>query len=220
MKTFSLIFLITVALGGCVFAAELLRGEYAELHDCELYTGGCTASAQATQDGRSVLRVWNFEAGSGELSGLTVAVLEIADGSLAMPGTTAKSAVAYLPEGASAAQGEALLFWLKDNDVRVTRSLIKPIEYSRDGAVISFAAGDGIGFSTREIEHCDAGSCGEQLWYSPRGKTGDFTVLVNEVSHVKEPALQLLWKDHSSKSVFFGRFGTSDPATFTLAVLR
>ena len=197
--------------------AEIPHGEYLELHACDLFTGGCTASAQITLGGRSLVRVWNFEA--GDLAGLTVVVLETAGENLSLPGSSAESTMVYLPEQASGAQRDALLLWLKGNEVAVTGFRVVPVSYWRDGPVVSVRAGEGIGFSTRAIEACDAGSCGEQLWYSPRGKIGAFTVLVNERSHVEEPALKLSWKDNSSKSVFFGRFGVPDQGGFTLTAL-
>lgn len=211
-----------IAAFGCgnLSAGEASTGDYTEVHACEVYTGGCTASAQATQGGRSVLRVWKFDAVAGSLSGLTVAVLEVADANLAMRGTEARAAVAYLPEQATEAQRDELLDWLKQNGVQVTDSRVKPVRYARDGERISFSAGKEIAFSTRGIEACDAGSCGEQLWYEPRGKTGAYTVLVNERSVVEEPGFKLTWKDNSAKSVFFGRFGGSEQAVFHQASLH
>lgn len=202
---------------------SLPQGEYVELHSCEVYTGGCTASAQATQGGRSLLRIWNFNSGwvgQEDLAGLTVAVLEVADANLAMPDTTAKTAVAYLPKEINDSKRAALVEWLGKNGIFVGQTFERPLAYTREGHAISFHAGKDIGFSTRKIEDCDAGTCGEQLWYSPRGKTGAFTVLVNERSHVDEPSLKLSWKDHSSKSVFFGRFGPAEVPTFFQASLN
>ncbi len=190
------------------------QGEYVELHACDLYTGGCTASAQITLGGRSVVRVWSFE--SGELAGLTTAVLEVAEANLALPDTKASQVMVYLPEQATEVQRDFLLGWLKENGVAVTETRVMPVSYRREGPVVTVGVGDGLGFSTRAIEACDAGSCGEQLWYSPRGKIGAFTVLVNERSHVEEPALELSWKDNSSKSVFFGKFGVAEKGGFTL----
>ena len=82
--------------------AEIPHGEYLELHACDLFTGGCTASAQITLGGRSLVRVWNFEA--GDLAGLTVVVLETAGENLSLPGSSAESTMVYLPEQASGAQ--------------------------------------------------------------------------------------------------------------------
>src|ERR1043166_10099426 len=91
---------------GLLRAAEnnSLSGQVVELHACELYTGGCTASAQATLGGRSLLRVWDFEKGEQDgvsLAGLQIGALQIADQNLATPKSTAKAAVVYLPEKAN-----------------------------------------------------------------------------------------------------------------------
>jgi len=190
---------------------EGLSGEYVELHACEVYTGGCTASAQITQGGRSLVRVWNFS------DGQTAVVLETADQNLALPDTRAKSTVMYLPEQASGAQREEMSRWLKESGVTATQTRVVPISYQREGAHIAVKAGEAVAFSTRAIDACDAGGCGEQLWYTPRGHTGAYTVLVNDQSSVEEPLLRLSWKDHAAKSIFFGKFGTAEPPEFTLA---
>jgi hypothetical protein len=198
-------------------------GEYAELHSCEVYTGGCTASAQATLGGRSVLRVWNIRSGEfagTDLAGQTALVLEVANENLARPGTPAARTVAYLPESATDAQRKGLLAWLAESGIKADQTRTVPVEYRREGARIVVSGGKDIFFETRAIEACDAGSCGEQLWYEPRGKTDGFTVLVNEGSSIHEPALKLSWKDHSAKSVFFGTFGEGRQDGFQLAGIR
>lgn len=221
MKIF-LTLLLAVSLSPSLAAAASSSGEYVELHACEVYTGGCTASAQATLGGRSVLRVWNFqsgEKGGANLAGLTAMVLEVADENLAVAKTKAAHAVAYLPESASAAQREGLLAWIAQAGVKLDDTRVMPVAYLRDGARIVVSGGKEVSFSTRAIEACDSGSCGEQLWYEPRGKTDSFTVLVNEHSSVEEPALKLVWKDHAAKSVFFGKFGGEKQSGFQLAGL-
>jgi len=221
MKIF-LTLLMAVFQAASLAGAASPSGEYVELHACEVYTGGCTASAQATLGGRSVLRVWNFqsgEMGGVNLAGQTVMVLEVAEENLAMAKTRAAQAVAYLPESASVAQREGLLSWLVQAGVKPEVTHVVPVAYRRDGARIVASGGHGANFSTRAIEACDSGSCGEQLWYEPRGKTDSFTVLVNDHSSVEEPALKLVWKDHSAKSVFFGRFGGEKQSGFQLAGL-
>ncbi len=207
-----------------VFAAQPIApsGEYAELHACEVYTGGCTASAQSTTGGRSLLRVWKFDSGSvgnTPVDGLSVVVLEMADANLALPDTKAKATVAYLPSQATAEQRSALLEFLKNSGVPVTDTQVVPVTYKRDAACLSVAAGEKVDFTTRAIEHCDSGACGEQLWYEPRGQIGAYTVLVDDHSRVDEPKFQLIWKDNSAKSVFFGRFGGPDKPEFTLAAI-
>jgi hypothetical protein len=195
-------------------------GEYAELHSCEVYTGGCTASAQSTTGGRSLLRVWKFDhgaVGATPLDGLCVIVLEQAEANLALPDTRAKQTVAYLPSTATEAQRQALRKFLSGEGLSLTSIKTLPISYSRDGGTLSVRAGDGVEFSTRALEHCDSGGCGEQLWYAPRGMSGSYTVLVNDHSRVEEPDAQLIWRDNAAKSVFFGRFGLPAKPEFTLA---
>lgn len=164
-----------------------------------------------------MLRVWHFD--QGAWTGQTLAVLETAQENLAFKDARPTAGVAYLPEAADAEQREAMLAWLKENGATAGESRVVPISYRRDGSEITVAVGKSAAFSTRAIEACDAGSCGEQLWYAPRSRTAAFIVLVNRHSQIEEPALALSWKDHGAKSIFFGRFGEPDPAEFTLASL-
>lgn len=222
MKKVFLTLLMAVPLAASLAGAGSPSGEYVELHACEVYTGGCTASAQATLGGRSVLRVWNFQAGESggvDIAGQTVMALEVANENLAMPSTQAVRAVVYLSDTASAAQRDGLLSWLTQAGVKVEEARVVPLGYTRSGSQIIVKGGKELSFSTRAIEACDSGSCGEQLWYEPRGKMDSFTVLVNEHSSVEEPALKLAWKDHSAKSVFFGKFGGEKQSGFQLAGL-
>src|ERR1035437_8792559 len=77
-------------------AEEALRGDLLEIHSCQLYIGGCIASAEATQDGRYLLRVWSFSGGSHNgvpLAGLQVALLETGDQNLADKDTSANASL-------------------------------------------------------------------------------------------------------------------------------
>jgi hypothetical protein len=208
-------------------AAEVPKGQVMEVHAVEVYTGGCTASAQATSGGRSMLRVWSFEDGVQNgvaLRGLQIAALQAADQNLASAETAPKSAVVYLPRNASDAQRAALVEWLKAANAEIVDTplteKITDIRYAQNGARISLNIGEGIAMKTREIQKCDTGACGESLWYKPRTKIGDYTVLVNESSTVSEPALSLVWKDNSAKSVFFGSFGGDAQPEFRLASIE
>src|SRR5580704_714688 len=97
-------------------AEEHLHGDLLELHSCQLYIGGCIASSESPQDGRYLLRVWNFAGGSHAgtpLRGLQVALLETSDENLAFRETNPNAAMAYLPQSATPTQTAALIDWLK-----------------------------------------------------------------------------------------------------------
>lgn len=208
-------------------AATLPAGRVVEVHAVEVYTGGCTASAQATMGGRSMLRLWSFETGEQEgvaLRGLRVAALQVAENNLASADTQPTSAVVYLPQDASDLQRAALVSWLKSANPEIARTpiveKISEIKYAQNESRITLDIGEEIAMKAREIQKCDAGACGESLWYKPRTKVSDYTVLVNESSTVQEPALSLVWKDNSAKSVFFGSFGGEAKAEFRLASIE
>jgi hypothetical protein len=224
MKMTRALFVAFFTAASVALASEMPKGHVVEVHAVEVYTGGCTASAQATSGGRSMLRVWSFEDGEQggvALRGLQVAALQAADQNLASAETTPKSAVVYLPRNASEAQRAALVDWLRAANADIAGAplveKITDIKYAQNGAHIALNIGDGIAMKTREIQKCDTGACGEALWYKPRTKIGDYTVLVNESSTVTEPTLSLVWKDNSAKSVFFGSFGADAQPEFRLA---
>ena len=177
--------------------------------------------------GRSMLRVWSFEDGMQdgvELKGLQIAALQVAEKNLAFADTQATSAVVYLPRKATDAQRAALVSWLKTANPEMAGApmfeQIAEIKYEQKDNRISLSVGEQIALKTREIQKCDAGACGESLWYKPRSKTGGYTVIVNESSTVNEPALSLVWKDNSAKSVFFGQFGPDAKPEFRIASLE
>ena len=227
IKTIVACLSVVLFAAGTVGASNFPTGQVVEVHSVEVYTGGCTASAQATMGGRSMLRLWSFEGGAQDgvdLRGLQVAALQVADKNLAFAETKPTSAVIYLPRNATDAQRAALVRWLKAADAEIADAplieKIADIKYAQNEARISLNVGEQIAMKTREIQKCDAGACGESLWYKPRTRTGDYTVVVNESSSVDEPAFSLVWKDNSAKSVFLGRFGADAKPEFRLAAVE
>ena len=86
------------------------------------------------------------------------------------------------------------------------------VELSGTGANYAFSAGDLISVKVAPLGSCVFGSCGEELWYTPRSTTSVFTVAINSASRVSEPSLNLKWNDGGKRSVFVGRFGETDTA--------
>lgn len=189
-------------------------GQVVELHACEVYTGGCTASSQATLGGRSLLRVWSFEQGEfagQELKGLQVALLQVAKNNLAFRNTLPSSSVLYLPAVATDEQRSAIIEWLKLNETSLGQAPLEvtvlPVSFNQNGDTVVVKVGDRIDLRTQSLEVCKTGECGEALWYQPRSKLAAFKVLLNERSTVRESELKLIWTDNGAKSVFLGRFG-------------
>lgn len=211
MKSF--IFLVLLCGSLRVATAESPRGTLLELHSCELYAGGCTVSAEATQAGRYLVRAWDFTAGEHNgvhLKGLKLAVLQASPDNQAARDARTGKAVVYVPEAATAAQRDALVSWLKaqpDFKPDEVQTRIEKLTFDRVGNGYQLTVGQRVTVATRPLESCDARSCGEELWYEPRAATDVFTVAVNRQSVVSEPLLQLTWKDSSQRSVFLGRFG-------------
>jgi hypothetical protein len=179
-----------------------------------LYIGGCIASSESPQDGRYLLRVWNFDGGSHQgtsLRGLQIALLETSDENLAFRETNPNAAMAYLPQSATSAQTAALLDWLKFTNPALARlkllTRITPMRLNSAHGTVSFVAGDSLQMEIRPFQSCGLVSCGESLWYTPRSSTISYTVGVTSKSIVNEPSLALRWIDHGKNNVFEGRFG-------------
>lgn len=198
--------------------ADDVRGTVVELHSCEVYTGGCTASAEATLEGRSMLRLWNIASGQQDgvdLAGLNVASLETADANLAIAGTKPRAAVVYVPENATQTQRVALVSWLKSTAlpkyVGLTTVRTAPLSFAKNSqdeiSVVVGANGEIATLTTANLPPCGTGSCGEALWYEPRTRLNHFSVVLNEASSVDEPLLLLRWKNNRTRSVFVGEFG-------------
>jgi len=212
------------AILGCVslhpvFADDQPRGSLMEVHSCELYAGGCVVSSESTLGGRYMLRAWNFSGGSfsgTELAGLQVALLESSSDNLAASKTTADRAIVYLPQNATATQRKALLAWVKSSAPELKsaklQTRIAPLRLEKSENGYQFSAGDTISVSASTSAACGMGSCGEELWYTPRSTTTVFTVVANRSSHVSEPSLKLKWDDAGKRSVFLAKFGESASA--------
>jgi hypothetical protein len=210
-----LAFIVTFLLGAFSLRAEQTpHGELLELHSCQVYIGGCIASAEATQDGRYLLRVWNFSTGAHDgvaLDGTQVGLLETGAQNLADTKAQPSAAVVYLPQSATPAQSAALLDWLKTSNPELSsiriRTRVLPMHFVREDGVVTFTAGDSLRVQVRPFQSCGLASCGEALWYTPRSLLSSYTVEVTNELVVREPLLVLTWIDHGKNNVFHGRFG-------------
>jgi hypothetical protein len=209
-------------------AADTPRGDFLELHSCQLYIGGCIASSESTLEGRYLLRVWNFTGGTHnnvKLGGLQVALLEMGNQNLATKNTIPARSVIYLPATATRTQSAALVDWLRSQvpgqnpATLLTRSI--PMDFHRSDGGVTFAAGDNAQIDVVPFETCGLISCGESLWYTPRSAVTTYTVGLTRKSVVREPLLSLKWIDHGKNNVFLGRFGegTTTQAAFTSPML-
>jgi uncharacterized protein DUF1326 len=195
-------------------AADAPRGSLLELHSCELFAGGCTVSAEVPQDGRYMLRVWEFAAGNfngTDFKGLQLAVLQASPDNLAATDSKTGNAVVYLPESATQSQRDALVAWVKSSQTDFKPAKLQtrtvPLQFSKGAKGYDFSAGQFISVKAAPLDSCDLGSCGEELWYQPRATSSLFTVAVNRSSQVNEPLLKLNWTDAAKRSVFLARFG-------------
>jgi hypothetical protein len=211
VKTSVLFCSLFVALKACLGVEPF--GEFVELHSCDLYTGGCTASSESTLLGRQLFRVWSISQGTWEnqdMAGLKVALLELGSVNLAEKGAFAENATIFVPKGLAAAQKEALLSWVTSQGIAPasTRVVEAKIIYQRSGrAVANVAVDDFISLSTMAIGKCSSGACGQALWYEPQAKHSSFEVVASRVSKIRDSSLNFLWTDHDRPNVFLASFG-------------
>jgi hypothetical protein len=212
MKTYVLFSSLFVALQACFGAAP--SGEFVELHSCDLYTGGCTASSESTLLGRQLFRVWSISQGTWNnqnLAGLNVALLELGSVNLAEKGALADQAEIFVPKGLAGSQREALLSWVNSQGITPasTRVVEAEITYQRSGCAANAAVGDSISLSTMAIGQCSSGACGQALWYQPQVRHSSFEVVASRVSKIRDASVNFLWTDHDRPNVFLASFGSN-----------
>ena len=201
-------------------AADAPRGSLLELHSCEVYAGPCVVNSEAVQEGRYMVRAWDFTGGSfngANLTGLQLAVLQTSPDNLADTDSRSGNAVVYLPEAATSTQRDALLAWLKSSQSDFHPAKIEtrvlPLHFEKSEKGYTFTAGKFVTVKTASLAECAMGGCGEMLWYQPRSRTSLFTVAVNNGSQVAEPLVKLKWNDAGRRSIFLARFGETVPAS-------
>jgi hypothetical protein len=211
VKAYVLFCSLMVTLQAC-FGAEPC-GEFLELHSCDLYTGGCTASSESTLLGRQLFRVWSIRQGiwnNQNLADLKVALLELGSVNLAEKGALGEKAEIIVPNGLEPARKEALLAWVTSQGIMPvsTRVVEAAISYHRSGCAADVQVGDFISLSTTAIGKCSSGACGQALWYEPGAKHGSVEVVASLASKIRDSSLGFLWTDHDRPNVFLASFGS------------
>jgi len=213
VKISAVVFSIIVVSKLCSAAEPF--GEFIELHSCDLYTGGCTASAESTLLGRQVFRAWSIERGAWngqDLTNLKVAVLETGSRNLAEKGALADRAEIFVPKNLSQAKREALVSWATaQHPLPPGTSVIESkIVYKRSGQEAVVTVGDTVSLTTMPIGKCSSGACGQSLWYEPQGDHSTFEVVASRTSKIREATL--FWADHDRPNVFLASFGPNPNA--------
>jgi len=213
VKISALVFSISVLSRLCPAAEPF--GEFVELHSCDLYTGGCTASAESTLLGRQMFRAWSIERGAWngqDLAHLKVAVLETGSRNLAERGALSDRAEIFVPRDLSQATREALVSWAVAQHPlpRGTPVIEAEIVYQRSGQETVVTVGDIVSLTTMPIGRCSSGACGQSLWYEPQVDHSAFEVLASRRSKIRDAAL--FWVDHDRPNVFLASFGSNPNA--------
>lgn len=220
MKKLTLLFTGLIGLSlNSAHAADAPRGSLLEIHSCEVYAGPCVVSSESPQEGRYMVRAWDFTGGSfnnTDLTGLRIAVLQSSPDNLAESGSESGNAVVYLPVSATQTQRDTLLAWLKSSQSDFHPSRLQtrtvPLQFTKSEQGYEFTAGNFVDIKTAPLAKCQMGGCGEVLWYQPRAAISLFTVVVNNGSKVTEPVLRLRWDAIGNRDIFLARFGQVIPA--------
>lgn len=220
MKRLVLLLTGLIGLGlNSALAADAPHGSLLEIHSCEVYAGPCVVSSEATQEGRYMVRAWDFSGGAfngTDLTGLQLAVLQTSPDNLAETGSETGNAVVYLPESATRVQRDALLAWLKssqsDFHPAKLQTRVVRLQFTKSDNGYAFSAGNFVSVKTAPLSQCSMTGCGQVLWYQPRAATSLFTVVVNDGSQVSEPLLKLRWDATGNRNIFLARFGQTIPA--------
>lgn len=210
MKTGVALFFLLVTAKAC-FAAEP-SGEFVELHSCDLYTGGCTASSEATLLGRQRFCMWLINRGlwaGQDLAGAKLALLEVGSENLAEKGAVADRAEIFVPKGTTAERKKALVSWLATEcPLPASTSVIEAdICYRRTGPKAELTVDDAVAVSTIPLGQCRTGACGQALWYEPTCRHSSFAVVSSRTSTIRDGRLHLAWTDHDRPNVFLATFG-------------
>jgi len=213
VKISALVFSIFVLSQLCPAAEPF--GEFVELHSCDLYTGGCTASAESTLLGRQMFRAWSIDRGAWngqDLAHLKVAVLETGSRNLAERGALSDRAEIFVPRDLSQATREALVSWAVAQHPlpRGTPVIEAEIVYQRSGQETVVTVGDIVSLTAMPIGRCSSGACGQSLWYEPQVDHSAFEVLASRRSKIRDAAL--FWVDHDRPNVFLASFGSNPNA--------
>ncbi len=213
MKKLSVVIVLFVVSQFCSAAEPF--GEFVELHSCDLYTGGCTASAESTLLGRQAFRAWSIESGTWngqDLTHLKVAVLEMGSRNLAEKGALSDRAEIFIPRGLPQAKREALVSWAAAQRPlpRGTPVIETEIAYGRSGQEAAVTVGDTVSLTTMPIGKCTSGACGQALWYEPQVDHSAFEVVASRTSKIQDATL--FWTDHDRPNVFLASFGSNPNA--------
>lgn len=195
-------------------AAPAPSGLLVELNSTQVFTGGCTASAEHGSHGRSVLRFWNITGGAHQgvdLTGLHVAALQTGDQHLPSRSGRPTATVLYLPAAASPAAQAALESWVQEQLAGQLGAIVARREvdfrFASAGVNLDLAIGSFARLATFALDDCEENACGQSLQYTPLTPNTGFTVARNLASNVEEPALRLTWCDFGLPSVFLATFG-------------
>ena len=210
--------------------ASNVQGDYLEVRSCDVYTGPCFANAEMNLTGKEGMLVWSVREGNWkgvDLSGLTVAAIVKADGTLGNVHKFAQrgEAVLIVDSKASAKQSEALTDFARSMAGNLISKVVTvqtaPIEAKigvcGKAGCASVKAGDLMEVATTCLgdKHHFCGN--ESTFYPPLTNVQDAYPVFTDVATFKGPGLNLTWQIAGTRSAFLGKF-SADSWTKQLAL--
>jgi len=205
---------------GSMLSAAEIRGQYLESRTCDIYTGPCFANAEMSLAGKEAVMAWKVEEGKwagSELSGLSVALVVKANGTLGTDGVFAQSAsrsssVILIDEKATPEQEQALVAFVKEaapdftGDVqKVERTSIRmDNDYTKSHG--SLKAGRTVEIETRQLAKGDCVCTNEAVFYKPLVDVQQATPAYSLKQSYTGKALGATWDYNNTRSAFLATF--------------
>ena len=210
--------------------ASNVQGDYLEVRSCDVYTGPCFANAEMNLTGKEGMLVWSVREGNWkgvDLSGLTVAAIVKADGTLGNLKYNARSgdAVLIVDSKASTKQSEALTDFARSMAGSLISKVVSvqtvPIEaeIATCGKLgcAKVKAGDFMDVATTCLgdKHHFCGN--ESTFYPPLTKVQDAYPVFTDLATFNGSGLNLTWQIVGTRSAFLGKF-SADGSSKQLAL--
>lgn len=220
MRIFTTAAGVLLLLTASAASAPTISGEYLEARTCDVYTGPCFANAEMDQAGKEALMAWKIEQGSWnqvDLSGLSVAVVVSAEGTLGYDGVFPMKAgkirsVILVDLSASAEQQRALVAFVKATAGKILGRVVKiqPVSMSLqnnhlDGKGL-FTAGNIAKIETRKLRKGDCVCTNEIVYYQPLTKVQNFSPAYSKTLEFQGEGLNNKWTTNNIRSAFLATF--------------
>jgi hypothetical protein len=218
----SMLLTAAAALGSASAPDTTPHGRYVEARTASVFAGACHYGAEATTKGREAILAWHFEGGRHEdvdLAGVDLVLVIAGDRNLA-DHPTERTSLAYVGQGASAAQSRAALDLVRARHPEfgvLSEARAIALELGFEGDAYALRAPGR--FEIRGEALPDRACCKMPLsvWYRPFETLDQPLVGNNELFACSDRALGRSWSRSDENTAFTGTFRFAAPALATAA---